>query len=95
LEAEIIWLDSQVLSMRSLILRHLLPQARQGLAQLKMAGDTADRMLSIVEARVSSGQNGAVWQRRLIQRHRPDMALLVREYRSRQTAGFPVHSWDL
>lgn len=95
LDAEIIWLDRQAVSMRDLILRDLLPQARRGLAQLQVAGDIADRLLSLVEARVSNGQIGAVWQRRFIQRRRPDMALLVREYRARQTAGVPVHSWDL
>jgi hypothetical protein len=95
LEAELVWLDKQPVSVRDLILRQLLPLARQGLVQLAVAGDIADRLLGVIEARVSIGQNGAEWQRRFIERYGRDMRLLTREYRGRQRTGVPVHSWDL
>jgi gamma-glutamyl:cysteine ligase YbdK (ATP-grasp superfamily) len=93
LDAELVWLDQQPVTVRDLILRQLLPLARQGLAQLDVAGDVAERLLGIIELRTASGQNGAVWQRRFIERHGRDMALLTREYRDRQRAGDPVHDW--
>ncbi|MBS0264614.1 MAG: glutamate--cysteine ligase [Planctomycetes bacterium] len=95
LEAELVWLDRAATPIRSLILDDLLPLARQGLAQLTVAGDVAERLLGVIAARVNAGQNGAVWQRRFVTRHGSDMALLTREYRIRQQAGSPVHTWDL
>lgn len=94
LEAELVWLDRQPMTVRELILRQLLPLARKGLVQLEVAGDLVDRLLGIIEIRVSTGQNGAVWQRQFIERHGRDMALLTREYRDRQRTGNPVHAWD-
>jgi hypothetical protein len=95
LEAEIVWLDNRIVPVRELILHHLLPLARQGLMQLDVAGDLADRLLGIIESRVSTGQNGAAWQRRFIERHGRDMALLTCEYRDRQRSGNPVHTWEV
>jgi gamma-glutamyl:cysteine ligase YbdK (ATP-grasp superfamily) len=95
LEAKLLWLNWEAVAAGNLILRELLPLASQGLAQLQVAVDIADRLLAVVEARVSSGQNGAVWQQRFIERHGYDMALLTREYRARQTEGRPVHTWAL
>ncbi|HTI51505.1 MAG TPA: hypothetical protein VL475_11160, partial [Planctomycetaceae bacterium] len=95
LEAELVWLDRQPVPVRDLILRQLLPLARLGLKQLNAADELADRLLDVVEARVSAGQNGAAWQQRFVERHGRDMALVTREYRDRQRSGNPVHTWDL
>jgi gamma-glutamyl:cysteine ligase YbdK (ATP-grasp superfamily) len=95
LEAELVWLDRRPVPVCELILRHLLPLARCGLAQLGVADDLANRLLGVIESRVSSGQTGAVWQRRFVERHGRDMGLLTREYRTRQRTGMPVHAWDL
>jgi gamma-glutamyl:cysteine ligase YbdK (ATP-grasp superfamily) len=95
LDAELVWLDQQPVTVRELILRQLLPLARRGLMQLDVAGDLAERLLGLIESRVSTGQNGAVWQRRFVELHGRDMALLTREYRDRQSAGNPVHTWDV
>jgi hypothetical protein len=94
-EGEVAWLDSRIVPVRELILHDLLPLARKGLAQLDVAGDLADRLLGIIESRVSTGQNGAVWQRWFIERHGRDMALVTCEYRDRQRTGNPVHTWDV
>jgi gamma-glutamyl:cysteine ligase YbdK (ATP-grasp superfamily) len=95
LDARLLWLDWQPVTARDLILQELLPLAREGLGQLRVASETADRLLGVIEARVSCGQNGAVWQRRFIERHGRDLALLTREYRARQEAGLPVHTWSV
>jgi hypothetical protein len=93
LDAELVWFDQTAVAVRDLILRELVPLARQGLARLSVAGDIADRLLTVIEARVSSGQNGAVWQQKFIERHGHDMARLTREYQARQRDGDPVHTW--
>jgi len=95
LEAELVWLDQQPVNVRDLILKQLLPLSRLGLERLEVDGDLADRFLEVIESRMLTGQNGAVWQRRFVERHGRDMALLTREYRERQQAGEPVHAWDL
>jgi len=95
LDAEVVWLDKQPLTIRDLVLRQLLPLAGEGLAHLGVAGDITSRLLGTIEARVSTGINGAVWQRRFIERHGRNMGLLTREYRERQRTGIPVHAWDL
>jgi gamma-glutamyl:cysteine ligase YbdK (ATP-grasp superfamily) len=95
LDAQLIWLDNEPSPVCDLVLRNLLPLARQGLARLAVESDVADRLLGIIESRVSAAQNGAVWQRRFIERHGRDLALLTREYRDRQRAGIPVHTWEV
>lgn len=95
LDAELVWLDGEPLPVRDLVQHVLLPQARLGLTQLDVDHDIADRLLGIIEARVSAGQNGAVWQRRFIERHGRDLSLLTREYRDRQREGSPVHTWTV
>jgi len=95
LDAELVWFDKRQLPVRELILSALLPFARRGLAQLNVADDLADRLLGVVESRISSGQNGALWQRRFIERYGRDMSILTREYRDRQRTGNPVHAWDV
>jgi gamma-glutamyl:cysteine ligase YbdK (ATP-grasp superfamily) len=86
-----------------LVLRHLLPWAREGLLAWDITPDDVDRYLGIVEARTLSGQNGAAWQiemwRRLREEEqldRPDAAReLVRRYQERSEKGEPVHTWDV
>jgi gamma-glutamyl:cysteine ligase YbdK (ATP-grasp superfamily) len=95
LEAELVWFDQRPAPVSELILRRLLPLARQGLAQLNVADELADQLLRVIELRVSSGQNGAAWQRQFVERHGSDLALLTREYRDRQRSGNPVHTWDV
>jgi gamma-glutamyl:cysteine ligase YbdK (ATP-grasp superfamily) len=95
LDAELVWCEHEAMTARDLILRKLLPLARSGLEKLDVAADLADRLLTVIEARVSSGQNGAVWQQRFIERHGRDLARLTCEYRARQREGAPVASWSV
>jgi gamma-glutamyl:cysteine ligase YbdK (ATP-grasp superfamily) len=86
-----------------LLLRHLLPLAREGLARCGVDAADVDRYLGIVEARAVSGTTGAGWQiatcRALVQDHgfRRDDALreLVRLYRRHSCGGRPVHTWPI
>lgn len=82
-------------SMRELIMDELLPMARRGLASANIPTPETDEYLNIIAERVDCGQNGAAWQRRWVHLHGDDMHQLVREYRERQDAGSPVHTWKL
>jgi gamma-glutamyl:cysteine ligase YbdK (ATP-grasp superfamily) len=86
-----------------LIMRHLLPVAHNGLRDWGIDQRDIDRLLGVIDERVLSGQNGAVWQiatwKMLIEEKdldRPQAAVeLVRRYQELCQAGEPVHTWPL
>jgi gamma-glutamyl:cysteine ligase YbdK (ATP-grasp superfamily) len=86
-----------------LLLKHLLPLARQGLRRWDVDTADVDHYLGIIEQRVLAGQNGASWQiathRRLVAQHglgRQEAAgELFRRYQKLSQAGAPVHSWPV
>lgn len=94
LDAVVAWTQGGARDLRSLVLDVLLPMAQSGLARLEVDAAHAARMLAIIERRTRSGQTGAAWQRRFVQRHGRDFARLTREYAARQREGAPVHTWD-
>lgn len=94
LGARMRWGSLQALPSRTLILRHLLPLAAEGLDRLGVDPTERDHLLGLISARVSSGQTGSVWQQRWIERHGHDWPGLVCAYKERQWVGHPVHTWD-
>ena len=86
-----------------LVLRHLLPLAASGLDRWGVDGHDASRLLSIIEQRCLTCQNGASWQvasvRRLYDRGVADRAealrLMTQGYIEQMTSKEPVHSWPL
>lgn len=95
LDATVMWFGGREWPLRTLLLSELLPLARNGLERLQVDSDIIEQGLSIIESRVATGLTGAAWQRRFIERHGRDMAMLTREYRARQRTGQPVHQWDV
>ena len=95
LRAKVQWLGGERLPILQLLQEELLPLARQGLQALGIDPDQRDYYLNIIEQRLRSGQNGATWQRRYIEKHHCDMQALTAAYRERQEAGSPVHQWTL
>ena len=51
--------------------------------------------LEIIEGRVTTGQNGAVWQREWVERYGRDMEGLLQAYMQGQHSGKPVHEWGV
>lgn len=106
LDAQLAWPSDtgsapRTVSARDLLLE-LMPLAREGLAQGGVEEAESARFLDVFEARVRSGQTGAIWQRRTLaalqaEGHRGYDAL--RRMLDRYIAGFhsqrPVHSWTL
>ncbi len=93
LNATVHWLDAREWQLDQLILRELLPQASKGLEQLGVQDELSSQLLAIIEARVASGQTGAAWQCAFAEKYERDLALLTREYRTRQRGREPVHTW--
>ena len=95
LEARVHWSDGQIHPVARLLLRQILPCARQGLSDLGLDPADIDRYLGVIEARVAARRNGAAWQRAWVARNGHDMAALTQAYSARQQTGEPVHRWPL
>jgi CBS domain-containing protein len=61
LDAQFHWIDGHSHNAAMLILDELLPLARQGLSDARVASEDVDKYLGIIEERVRSGQTGARW----------------------------------
>jgi hypothetical protein len=106
LEARLLWpvgaLASPTEQAVPALVTALLPLAAVGLDAIGVEPDELRRLLTVIEARVRSGQTGARWQRRALAAFEArgadrSTALheLVRAYTSRSASGTPVHLWDL
>jgi CBS domain-containing protein/gamma-glutamyl:cysteine ligase YbdK (ATP-grasp superfamily) len=101
LDAQFNWLKGQSHTASALVLDHLLPLARQGLAEAKVNSSDVDKYLGIIEERVRSRQTGARWMVKsleLLQQsgskdagHRRLTAAML----TAQKQGKPVHRWPL
>lgn len=95
LRSKITWLDGRSVSIRTLVLEHLLPVARSGLEALDIDRDDIDFYLGVVEQRVRLDRTGAAWQRAFVAKHGGDMQALTAAYLEHQQRGAPVHEWYL
>src|SRR3954452_14474317 len=99
MDAQVYWPGVGQVRATELVLRRLLPMARDGLAEWGVDGATSDRLLGIIEQRCLLGTNGAEWFVRRMHR-RSDMkrfdalrATLL-EYRELMHTNEPAHTWD-
>jgi hypothetical protein len=79
---------------QTLLLDHLIPAARRGLAGLGVARD-GDAFIDLVEQRVRAGRNGAAWQRASRAANGGDFRRMMAAYCERQRSGLPLFQWDL
>ena len=94
LESDIEWEDRRV-PMKRLLSDTLLPLAREGLEELGIDPADIDRYLDIIRERVTSGQNGAVWQLAYVRKYGENMQRLTEAYWQQQQSGKPVHVWEI
>ena len=101
LDAELVWLGGASYPAGSLLRGALIPLAGEG---LRAAGiDEADRRryLDLIEARVTSGRNGARWQLdafdhdKATLRRSVRLSRLVKAAQEHQEKGTPVHAWPM
>jgi gamma-glutamyl:cysteine ligase YbdK (ATP-grasp superfamily) len=83
-----------------LVLRRLLPLAREGLTRWGVGQVHADRLLGIIEQRCLTGQNGATWQIAMAARLRDDgldrgeaLRQMTLRYIEHMHTNQPVHTW--
>src|SRR5215207_1359670 len=103
LAAELTWPFGQEGRLRTLpaakLVAELLPAARDGLVAAGVAAEEADYLLGVIAARVTSGQTGAVWQRRMLAALEPRLgrqralAAMLERYLECAATDQPVHTW--
>jgi hypothetical protein len=100
IEAQLYWPGLGEAPAAELILRRLLPLAREGLGRWGVSPADADRLLGIVEQRCLTGQTGAAWQvaaagaraSRGADR-REALRLMTQQYIEQMHTNQPVHTW--
>ncbi len=101
LDAQFQWLNGENHSAASLILDHLIPLARQGLASMRVAGEDIDKYLGIIEERAHCGQTGARWIMKSLSAMGTPAAKdasqrkLTAEILANQKQDQPVHLWPI
>ena len=101
LDAQLYWPGVGDTPVTELVLRRLLPLAREGLANWGADPAVSDRLLGIIEQRCLTGQNGAAWQiatvAELTSKHNLDRAEALRRmtlsYVENMHTNAPVHTW--
>ena len=103
IEAQVYWPGVGQVSATELVLRRLLPMAREGLDGWGVDAETRDRLLGIIEQRCLTGTNGAEWfVRRMAAREEAEPGIdrfdalraTLLEYRERMHTNEPVHTWS-
>ena len=101
MDAQLYWPGFGEAPAAELVLRRLLPLAREGLGRWDVSPVHADRLLGIIEQRCLTGQTGAAWQiatvAALTQRSgadRPEaLRLMTQRYIAHMHTNEPVHTW--
>lgn len=101
LNCQLFWLDGKLEPARRMILETFLPLSREGLLDSGILEHDVEHYLSIIEARVDSGKNGAQWQlsslssfdRRGTLPER--LAAITSAMVQREEEGTVVHEWEL
>jgi gamma-glutamyl:cysteine ligase YbdK (ATP-grasp superfamily) len=101
LGAHLYWPGVGEVPVAELVLRRLLPLAREGLSRWNVSPPQADRLLGFIEQRCLTGQTGAGWQiatvAGLTERgtaDRPEaLRLMTQRYIEHMHANQPVHTW--
>ncbi len=100
IEAQLYWPGLGEAPAAELILRRLLPLAREGLGRWDVSQADADRLLGIVEQRCLTGQTGAAWQVAAAGAHASSGAdrqealrLMTQRYIEHMHTNQPVHTW--
>ena len=88
LDAQLYWPGAGDAPAAELILRRLLPRAREGLSRWDVSQVHADRLLDIVEQRCLTGQNGAADRGEALR-------LMTQRYIEHMHTNEPVHTWPI
>ena len=103
MDAQLYWPGLGEAPAAELVLRRLLPLAREGLGQWGVSPVHADRLLGIIEQRCLTGQTGAAWQIATVGAlsgpggaDRPEaLRLMTQRYIELMHDNQPVHTWPV
>jgi gamma-glutamyl:cysteine ligase YbdK (ATP-grasp superfamily) len=102
LDAQQYWPGVGDTPVSELILRRLLPLARDGLNRWGVDDAAAGRLLGIIERRALSGQNGSAWQIATVDKmtqggldRREALRRMTLAYIDRMHSNEPVHTWSV
>ncbi|MGH9117056.1 MAG: glutamate-cysteine ligase family protein [Acidimicrobiales bacterium] len=102
IDARMFWPGVGEAPVTELVLRRLLPLAREGLDRWEVDADIRDRLLGVIEQRCLTQRNGAAWQAEVV--HAIDdglgdryatLAGMLRRYHTHMHTNDPVHTWPL
>ena len=100
--AQLYWPGLGEAPVAELVLRRLLPLAREGLARWGVSPGLVDRLLGIIEQRCLSGQTGAAWQIATVAEltragadRREALRQMTQRYIEHMHSNEPVHTWPL
>lgn len=102
LDAMQFWPSTGWVTAGELLLRVLLPLAREGLSMAGVSGDVAENYLGVIEQRCLRGRTGATWQRDAVAvaestgaDRRQALHTMFAAYLGNMRSGEPVHRWPL
>lgn len=101
LDAQFHWIDGQSHGAPALILDHLLPLARQGLIDARVATEDVDKYLDVIRERAQNRQTGATWTMKSLSAMDSLTSKDTRQRRltsamlANQKNGQPVHRWSI
>ncbi len=104
IHAQLYWPGIGTVPATELVLRRLLPLARQGLESWGVADAVSDRLLGVIERRCITHRNGAEWQVETlhrIERRQPSLSRhdalreMLRRYIELMHTNEPVDSWPV
>jgi gamma-glutamyl:cysteine ligase YbdK (ATP-grasp superfamily) len=102
LDAQLYWPGVGDTPVSELILRRLLPLARDGLTRWGVDEAAASRLLGIIEQRCLTGQTGAAWQIATVNKltqsgldRREALRQMTQSYIDHMHSNEPVHTWTL
>ncbi len=103
MDAQLYWPGLGEAPAAELVLRRLLPLAREGLGHWGVSPVHADRLLGIIEQRCLTGQTGAAWQVATVGAlsagggadRSEALRLMTQRYIEHMHANQPVHTWPV
>jgi hypothetical protein len=103
IEANVYWPSVGEVPVAELVLRRLLPLAREGLERWGVDTADVDRLLGVIERRCVTFRNGAAWQAQVFHGLYEDRGLdrgealreMTRRYRDHMHSNEPVHDWPV
>ncbi len=100
MDAKLTWLSGKKIVPQDLILKELIPMAKEGLKKKKVKAESIDRLMNVIEERAMVRKTGSSW---LVSSYANLLKASSREEASialtaslveRQKSKLPVHLWD-